>query len=242
MASSFTSKWLMWPAAAILGACKPTSPPSPTAPTPAASVTSVPNAAPSPQELEAESSLSIKRGIVTQTDKAFGIRLCSANSEIPLADQTEGAFARAFGELGSKPIYIEAYGERTDAAAGAGSFALEELLYASSVNPTNACTAPAAAYELLARGSEPSWSIEVSHDAMLLRQNEAPTEIKFMGVDTSDTEGAVTYRAGIDKHVVELTVTLRACHDKVTGEYFAYSATAKLDKRTFNGCARVGDE
>jgi uncharacterized membrane protein len=185
--------------------------------------------------------LSIKRGIVTQTDKSFGIRLCSANSEISLADQSDGAIARAYGELGNKPIYIEAYGERVAGAAGAGSFALEELLYATSVNPANACTSPAAAYELLARGSGPSWSVEVSQDTMLLRQNDAPTEIKFTGVDTSDTEGAVTYRAGVDKHVLELTVTLRACHDAVTGEFFAYSATAKLDKQSFSGCARVGE-
>jgi uncharacterized membrane protein len=185
--------------------------------------------------------LSIKRGIVTQTDKSFGIRLCSANTEIPLADQSDGAFARIYGELGGKALYVEAYGERTEAAAGSGTFALEELLYATSVNPTSACATPAGKYELLARGSEPSWSVEVGGDTMLLRQSDAPTEIRFTGIDTNDTEGAVTYRAGVDKHVLELTVTLRACRDAVSGEFFAYSATAKFDKHSFNGCARVGE-
>lgn len=241
MANNSSMKIIAWCAALMLFACKPASspPPETAAPTSGDQTTQAP--APTPAELEAESSLSIKRGIVTQTDKAFGVRLCSANSEIPLVDQSEGAFARVYADLGGKPIYIEAYGERMDSAAGDGNFALEELLYATSVNPANACTAPAATYELLARGSEPTWSVEVSRDTMLLRQNDAPTEIKFTGIDTSDTEGAVTYRAGVDKHILELTVTLRACHDAVTGEFFAYSATAKLDKHGFSGCARVGE-
>jgi uncharacterized membrane protein len=235
MASNSSKKWPAWCVVALLTACKPDSPPPSSAPTEAN--TTAP--AQSPAELEAESSLSIKRGIVAQTDKAFGIRLCSANNEIPVVDGAEGVLARVYGELGSKPIYVEAYGERV--SAGGGSFALEELLYATATNPTNACTSPPGVYDLLARGSEPSWSVEVNEDSMLLRQNDAPTEIRFTGVNTADTEGAVTYRAGVDKHVLELTVTLRACRDEVSGEFFAYTATAKFDKHTFNGCARVGE-
>lgn len=226
-------------AAAALAACKPATPPETAAPVAPPEAASLP--AQSPAELEAESSLSIKRGIVTQTEKAFGIRLCSANTEIPLADQSDGAFARIYAEMGAKPLYIEAYGEKAEAAAGSGSFALEELLYATSMNPTSACAIPAAKYELLAHGGDPAWSVEVSGDTMLLRQNEAPTEIKFTGIDTNDTEGAVTYRAGVDKHVLELTVTLRACRESGTGEFFAYTATAKFDKHNFSGCARVGE-
>lgn len=227
--------------ALVLGACKQQTPQTQAPATPAGNEPAASVPTQSPQELEAESSLSVKRGIVTQTDKTFAIRLCSANSEIPLADQTDGVLTRVYGELGGKSTYIEAYGERVAAVDGKNTFTLEELLYASSVNPTNTCTAPGATYELLARGSEPAWSVEVSKDSMLLRQNEAPTEIKFTGIDTSDSEGAVTYRAGVDKHVLELTVTQRACRDMVTGEYFAYNAIAKLDKRTLNGCARVGE-
>jgi len=232
-----SEKILCCAAVFLLAACKPSAPP-PSVAAAASETTAAPQTAQTPEQLEAESSLSVKRGIVTQKDKAFGIRLCSANSEVPITDQPDGSLARVYGELGSKPVYIEAYGERANTGS---SFALEELLYATAVNPTNACTAPAATYELLARGSEPSWSVEVNKDSMLLRQNDAPTEIKFSGVDTSESEGSVTYRAGVDKHVLELTVTQRACQDKITGEYFAYNAVAKLDKRSLNGCARVGD-
>ncbi|HYM34382.1 MAG TPA: hypothetical protein VET48_03245, partial [Steroidobacteraceae bacterium] len=186
MARHYSKKLLWGLIALLLGACKPSTPPTQTSPS---ADTSVAAPAPTPQELEAESSLSIKRGVVTQTDKTFAVRLCSANSEVPLSDQTDGVLARVYGELGNKSIYIEAYGERTTAVAGNGGFTLEELLYASSVNPTYTCTAPAASYELLARGSDPAWSVEVNKDSMLLRQNEAPTEIKFTGGDTADSEG-----------------------------------------------------
>lgn len=223
--------------AAFIAACQQHTTETPVATTPSADTTPTP----SPEELEAESSLSLKRGIVTQLDKTFSIRLCAVNNEIPLIEQTEGLLTRIYTELGDKPLYIEAYGERVESASGGRSFVLEELLYATSMNPTAACAAPRGAYELLARGSEPSWSVEVAQDSMLLRQSEAPTEIKFTHIDTSDTEGSVTYRAGIDKHVLELTVTLRPCEDAVSGEFFAYTATAKIDKRTLNGCARVGD-
>jgi uncharacterized membrane protein len=237
MASHYSNKILCCASVLLLAACKPSAPPS-VAPATTETASPQPTQTQTPEQLEAESSLSVKRGIVTQKDKAFSIRLCSANNEVPLTDQPDGTLARTYAELGSKPIYIEAYGER---ATAPDIFSLEELLYASAVNPTNACTAPAAAYELMARGSEPAWSVEVNKDSMLLRQNDAPTEIKFTGVDTTESEGSVTYRAGVDKHILELTVTQRTCHDKTTGEYFAYNAVAKLDKRALNGCARVGE-
>jgi len=241
MASKLSGNWIVWSLAIVLlGACKPSAP-VPKATGPATDETTAAAPPQTPQELEAESSLSLKRGIVTQTDKTFAVRLCSANSEVPVADQSDGVLARAYSELGGKSIYIEAYGERTTPAAGAGGFVLEELLYATSVNPGNACASPVAAYELLARGSDPAWTVEVTKDGMLLRQNDAPTEIKFTGIDTTESEGAVTYRAGVDKHVLELTVTQRACRDATSGEYSAYNATVKFDKRTFSGCARVGD-
>jgi uncharacterized membrane protein len=202
----------------------------------------------SPKELEAESSLAVKRGVITLTAQTRGIRLCGSNVDLTLTDQLDGALDRAYADLGGKPIYAEVYGERGDAqpsnqSAGkaSSSFNVEELLYATANNPTGACAAPVGAFELLARGSGPTWSVEVHQDSMLFKQTSAPTEIKFTSVDTADTEGTVTYRAGVDRHVLELVITQRACRDASTNEYYAYSATARLDKQTLNGCARVGE-
>ena len=210
-------------------------------PTPAAdTATNIPSPA-AGEQLDTESGLAIKRGIVTVADGARRYRACGGDADWTLLDQSEGLLDRVYGELGGKALYIEAYGERSAAAAGAKpSFALEELLYASSEDPTAACSAPPTNFELLALGNDPTWSIEITPDSMILRQHDAPTEITFTEVDTSDTEGTVTYRAGVDKHVLELTVTQHACQDSGTGTYYGYSASVKFDKQTFNGCARIG--
>jgi uncharacterized membrane protein len=198
----------------------------------------------SPQALETESSLSVKRGVITLTAQTRSIRLCGSNVDLTLIDQLDGALDRAYTDLGGKPIYAEMYGERGDAQPGgnaANAFNVEELLYATAINPAAVCAAPIGAFELLARGSEPTWSVEVHQDSMLFKQNSAPTEIKFSAAETADTEGTVTYRAGIDHHVLELVITQRACRNAATNEYYAYSATARIDKQTLNGCARVGE-
>jgi uncharacterized membrane protein len=197
-----------------------------------------------PQELEAESSLAVKRGVITLTAQSRSFRLCGSSVDLSLTDQLDGALDRTYAELGAKPIYAEVYGERGDAQPGSNapnSFNVEELLYASPNNATETCNTPLAKFELQARGNEPTWSVDVQQDAMVFRQTTAPTEIKFSPVETADAEGTVTYRAGVDRHVLELVVTQRGCLDKHTHEYYAYSATARLDKQSFSGCARVGE-
>jgi len=213
---------------AACGEKKPPAPPAAQQPAPTAQMT--------PEQLEAESSLSVKRGVITLTDASRRFRACSGNAESKLTDQTDGLLDRVYGELSSKPIYVEAYGERADN----GDFALEEILYATANGIEGACAAPALRYELFARGNEPTWSVEITQDAMVMKQTGAPTEITFTSIDTADAEGTVTYKAGVDKHVLELTVTQQACHDTASGEYFGYAAAAKLDKQTFSGCARIG--
>lgn len=217
----------------VLGACDKQEPAiAPSAPM--TTSTSVPANA---EQLEAESSLSTKRGIVTLAGERQMFRACGTSQDFVLKDQTDGLLIRVYGELGGKPLYVESFGDRDES----GEFVLEELLYAATTNPTTACQAPRARYELLAHGVNPSWSVEVTQDAMVLKQTSAPTEITFGTVDTSDTEGTVTYRAGIDKHVLELIVTQQACGAAERGEYFGYTATAKFDKQVFSGCARLGE-
>jgi len=198
----------------------------------------------SPQALEAESSLAVKRGVITLTAQMRSFRLCGSNVDLTLTDQLDGALDRVYADLGGRPIYAEVYGDRGEAQPSSNApsaFNVEDLLYATATNPTAACAAPLGAFELQARGSEPTWSVEVHQDTMMFKQTSAPTEIKFSAVETADTEGTVTYRAGADRHVLELVITQRACRDALTNEYYAYNATARIDKQTFNGCARVGE-
>lgn len=198
----------------------------------------------SPEELEAESSLSVKRGVITLTAQTRSVRLCGTSVDLTLADQLDGALDAVYAELGNKPMYAEMFGERGDAAAApsaanGATFNVEDLLYATSTTPESACQTPLGEYELMARGADPAWSVEVRGDGMVFKRADASAPVEFKAVETADTEGAVTYRAGSASHVLELVVTQRGC--RAGGEYFAYSATARFDKQTFNGCARVGE-
>lgn len=197
-----------------------------------ASLAPLPPSAP-PEQLEAESGLAVKRGVITFNGDAPSYRACGANATVALADATDNV-KHIYAKLGGKPLYAEAYGELKSNA-----FALEELLYATPRDPSAACAASPGKYELLASGGEPAWSVSVTQDSMIFRQSAEPKEIIFTAVETTDAEGAVIYRAGVDKHVLELTVKQNPCEDG--GAYFGYSAAAQLDKRTLNGCARVGD-
>jgi len=196
----------------------------------------------SPEELEAESSLSVKRGVITLTAQSRSIRLCGSNVDLTLTDQLDGALDTVYAQLGNKPMYAEMFGDRGDGANAAQSaFNVEELLYASTANSEGACQSLRGEYELLARGVDPEWSVEVRGDNMTLKRAGAVAPVTLSSVETADTEGAVTYRAGSDGRVLELVITQRGCGGAGSSEYFAYSATARFDKQTFNGCARVGE-
>jgi hypothetical protein len=108
-------------------------PPTETAPAQTAPLTQL-----TPEQLEAESSLSVKRGVITLSDAARRFRACGNNAETKLADQTDGLVDRVYGELGGKPLYVEAYGERADT----GDFVLEEMLYATANGIEAACARP----------------------------------------------------------------------------------------------------
>ncbi|HEY0684485.1 MAG TPA: hypothetical protein VGD45_19265 [Steroidobacter sp.] len=246
---------LLSPCAVLLtlaGCSKAPEPAAPAAPDAASPApTAVPAEAPAAAEPPAESGLSIKRGILTLAPARGTFRPCGEQGDLLLVDQTDGVLARTFaGEKDANgadqplKLYIEAYGERaTDqpAPAGfAGTFLLEEALYAAPDGQTKGCDTPAQDYIVAARGSEPFWSVEVTDAALLWRQPEEPKEISIAAPQTQDAEGAVSYVANNDQHKIEVLIEAQACQDDMSGEYFAYAARATLDGKQFTGCARVG--
>jgi uncharacterized membrane protein len=144
-------------------------------------------------------------------------------------------------------LYVEAYGERApvaddiaEARAYAGTFVLEEVLYAGAQGQVRGCAEPAATYVVAARGTEPFWAVEVGDSGIVWRQPDEPKEIALGAAQTQDAEGAVRYHASGNGHDLELLVDAQICRDPMSGEYFAYSARAVLDTKEFSGCARVG--
>lgn len=218
----------------------------PTAPAP-------PDESAAETEPPSESGLAIKRGVVTLAADRTTFRPCGEQADVWVVDQTEGLLARTFaGEKtadGSPlKLYVEAYGERAttaenlpaNASGYPGVFVLEEALYAGPAEQIHGCDTPPQDYIVAARGSEPSWSAEVTEAALIWRQPDEPKEISLPAPQTQDSEGAVSYTAAGKDHQIELMIESQDCRDAMSGEYFAYAAHAKLDGKQFAGCARIG--
>jgi uncharacterized membrane protein len=231
--------------------------PEPAAAPPApAAMTSAPTApedVPTESEPPAESGLAIKRGIAVISADHSTFRPCNESADLWMIDQTDGILARTFaGEKDAEgaanqplKLYIEAYGERaTDQPAPvgfAGTFQLEEALYAAPDGQTRGCDVPSQDYIVAARGNEPFWSAEVTGAALLWHQPDEPKQISIAAPQTLDAEGAVSYAANNTEHKVELSVEAQACRDDMSGEYFAYAARGTLDGKQYTGCARIGN-
>jgi hypothetical protein len=211
----------------LLAACsrqaEQPAPPTPDTAAPVSSAAtqpqSAPQSVPAQSEPPADSSLSIKRGVVMLAQDRMTFRPCNEKAELWLLDQSDGLLRQTFeSEMqkgGPAMLYVEAYGERApvaddieEARAYAGTFVLEEVTYAAVQDQVRGCDEAAPSYIVAARGSEPSWGVEVGDASIVWRQ--------------------------------PLLVDAQTCRDSMSGELFAYSARAVLDGKEFSGCARVG--
>lgn len=223
-----------------------TSPLRPPAPTTAATALS-----PAPADTANDSSLAIKRGIVTITSDHATVRLCGDSKALWFTDLSDGRFA----EMYSKPqgdaqlvLYFEAYGEpgavpqgNAAAARYSGAFLSEQVLYVKAEPDSKICDTPAGDYKLLAVGSDAAWSLEIAGEQAHWNAEGKQTPLTFAPVTTEDSEGTVRYRAKSQGHSLDLLVAEQLCRNSATGEVFAYSAQATLDNQTFGGCARLGE-
>lgn len=229
---------------------QPAAPADSTATPTAATAPATASPQPAPAEEPADSSLSIKRGIVMLAQDRITFRPCNEKAELWLLDQSDGTLQETFADemdKGPAMLYVEAYGERApvsedieEARAYAGTFVLEEVLYAGMQGQVKGCDEPAASYIVMARGTEPFWGVEVNDAGIVWRQPSEPKEISLGVPQTQDAEGTVRYHASNNGHTLELLVDAQACRDAMSGEFFAYSARAVLDGKEFTGCARVG--
>lgn len=239
------STWLSVATAALaLSGCSAESPPA----APVEALTEE-HSEPLP-EWPRDSGLAIKRGLVTMADDVTTFQPCGETAALWVVDQTERMLADALGaefaERGGT-LYLEAYGERLVAGDDmpqardyAGMFILEEVLYASLENAARGCANPPADYIVAARGNEPFWSVEVQDAHMIWRQPDHPQEIELPAITAQDAEGTVRYHGSVAEHELELLLDAQPCQDTMSGDVFAYTASAILDGVEFSGCARVG--
>jgi uncharacterized membrane protein len=209
-------------------------------------------AAPVPADFPAttESSLSLKRGVMSLSAERMTFRLCGDDAGLWVIDQTDGLLHEVFAnEPEPLEIYVEAHGERSPVPAGVadargfpGAFILEEVLYAAPPGEDQGCAAPAPTYIVRAHGNEPFWSIEITpEDKLIWRQPDEPRELTIDAFQSEDVEGTVSYSGAAQGHKLELLVDAQACRDSMSGAYFAYSARAAFDGEELKGCARIGE-
>jgi uncharacterized membrane protein len=208
----------------------------------------------------ADSGLAIKRGTARIARDRATFRLCGEASDLLMLDRSDGLSIQSFsgeGDDDEVSLYIEAYGERFagsasgevsdpghgfvegDAATYAGTFLLEQVLYAAAQDQVRGCAAPIPDYRLAARGNEPFWAVEVSERVMRWKQPDLSAPIEFEAPEAENLDGAERYRAAADEHELELLVEMQPCQDSMSGEMFAFTAKAVLDAREFTGCARL---
>jgi uncharacterized membrane protein len=202
-----------------------------------------------PVEPPAESSLALKRGMLSLATERATFQPCGEQTPLWVLDQTDGVLRETFANE-PKPLelYVEAHGERTPvpteieaARAYPGAFILEEVLYATPPGESQGCKQPAPTYIVIARGNEPFWSIEVVEGKLIWRQPEAPQELVIEALQAEDAEGTVGYSGSAQGHALELFVEAQPCRDSMSGAYFAYSARATFDGKALKGCARIGE-
>ena len=280
-----------------IGACSQQEPPAPPA-APAADPLPIPVATAPMAAVEppAESSLSLKRGLLSLAMEHTTFKPCGEDTPLWVIDQSDGMLNETFAnEARPLELYVEAHGERTPVPTGMaaargyrGAFVLEEVLYATPdrspsaasagaqerppdrspsaagagaqerppdrspsaagagaqerpPGESSACSEPAPAYTVLARGNEPFWSIEVAAGKLIWRQPEAPQELVIEALEVGDAEGAVGYSGAAEDHTLELFVEAEPCRDTMSGAYFAYGARATFDGKALKGCARIGE-
>lgn len=232
---------------ALAGCSRPNEATVPTTLPPAASAPTAELSSGPVEEAPAESSLAIKRGIVSGEGDHAIFRACDDPTGLWLVDD-EGALTQLLTE-DTHSLYVETYGERGPipdglpaATAETGAFMLEQLLYAASTAEGRGCDRPAPDNVVSARGNEPFWAVEVTHTGIIWKQPDDPKQITLDELQAEDAEGTVGYRARDAKHQIELQIEAQACRDSMSGEYFAFAAVAVLDGREFRGCARVGTQ
>lgn len=230
----------------LCAGCAPDQPP---ANAPAATLEQGSAAAQETAALPADSGLAIKRGILTLAEDRATFRPCGSEGEWWVLDQSASMQTQTLieeSQTSPTELYVEVYGERApadeqpEASGFEATLVLEEVLYAGVPGEVRGCDAADPTYVVSARGNEPFWAVEVRDEQVVWRQPSAPQEIVFASPQTQDAEGAVRYSATAEGHELELMVNTQPCRDSMSGEFFAFTAKARLDATEFSGCARVG--
>ncbi|MFO7654703.1 MAG: hypothetical protein R6X25_12900, partial [Candidatus Krumholzibacteriia bacterium] len=136
------------------------------------------------------------RGTVVQEARGLVFTPCGSDDRFLLADRTTlglaGLVARAAGD--DRPVYLEFMGETGPGPAGdglpgvAGVMLVSHLLFVA-FGESRGCEEDLAGVEMVARGQEPGWQVEIRKDSAVLRTAEQPDGVRFSELTASHAGG-----------------------------------------------------
>jgi putative lipoprotein len=100
--------------------------------------------------------------------------------------------------------------------------------------------ARAAGVDFRAVGSEPGWMLDIyQQDRIVLLWDYGQASAEFPLTEPSyPRNGAISYAARANGHVLSVTIRRFPCSDPMSGENFPASVEAVIDGRTLSGCGR----
>ncbi|MFO7652794.1 MAG: hypothetical protein R6X25_03125, partial [Candidatus Krumholzibacteriia bacterium] len=192
------------------------------------------------------------RGTVVQEAPGLVFTPGGSDDRFLLADRTTlglaGLVAREAGD--DRPAYLEFMGETGPGPAGdspsevAGVVLVSHLLFVG-FGEGRGCEEDLAGVEMVARGQEPGWQVEIRKDGAVFRTPEQPDGVRFSELTASHAGGGRVYEAvrdSADGGPGGLTLSLapEPCRDGMTGDWHSWRAELSVDGNRLTGCARPG--
>lgn len=150
-------------------------------------------------------------------------------------DWTGGVLARAHSSLAAGPgeaVYVEFLGAigKAGPPGERESVTVVELLRASPSGEGSGCPRPAEEAEVMARGNEPFWRVDVFEDRIVFREPENIAGVEFPSGEALEEGARRVYRStrqGAGPRDIEVALERRGCNDSMSGEYLHFTATSR---------------
>ncbi len=174
------------------------------------------------------------RGNGVMGKDGYGITLCGESSQ-RIVDFGPGAAAvlDTFLKGGAREFFIDAWA--TPGTDDRLAVTRIERIYTEGPG----CDEPLSSAALVARGTEPFWSVRSGPDGVILeRPGVAPVTGPFTGVIDAEGGHRIESETPAGKLIVQLTSV--PCSDGMSDSIYGWTAKASLRNEEWSGCAFAG--
>lgn len=192
----------------------------------------------------------IFRGYLVYGPERRSFKACGENRASWVVDLTRGVLWNVYEQLtvnSLDPVFVEVRGEMgPPPGEGFGAdydhqLTVLQLRRAALEGP--GCNEDLKATEFRALGNEPFWSVNISERGIVFSDFGRSQELVFPYSPPQVSADRRLYAASVaqgGRHRIEITIDEQPCTDTMSGAYFSYVVQAKVDGRTYVGCAMEG--